>query len=245
MDWGWRIPFAFGVVLFPVGLYLRSRVVETPVFERLAEEEVAREPPFSLMIRSYKSVLLLGFGISAICIVVSQTFNSCMPAYVAGHLSVPGSRVFLSVMLASVAYSSVVPLSGFLSDRLGRRSVMMTGAVASLILPPLGLLYLEAAPSMSSLLVLLVSANICLATYCGTMCATLCEIFPTRIRLSGLSTSYSLAVTIFGGLTPPLNLYLAQQMHSAMAVMLGMGLSAVLSIICLLFIEDRHDVALH
>ncbi|NHN84150.1 MFS transporter [Acetobacter musti] len=239
-QWGWRIPFALGFALFPLGLYVRSRVCETPVYTSSLAEGASEISPLSTLFRTHRAALLRGFGASALCIVASQTTNIFLPAFATSSLSMAGAPVFLSSMLAALVFSLGIPFAGAASDKFGRQPVVLTGAIALILLLPFALYRLYLTPSFGTLITTQMIFAACLTCLSGPLCAYLCEIFTTDIRLSGLSTSYSLAVTLFGGLTPSVDLFLTQKLHSLLAVMVAVGIASLLTIISMLSVRNRH-----
>jgi len=142
--WGWRVPFVFGFLLAPVGYYLRSRVGETPAFERtLARHEVAASP-LRLALTIHRGKVLTGLGLTVIWTVSSYLFLTFMPSYVTQTLHMPASVALASNTVAILILTVLTPRVGALSDRIGRRKMLLTSAIGYFLLSyPLFLLVTE------------------------------------------------------------------------------------------------------
>ncbi|MCS7478042.1 MFS transporter [Umezawaea endophytica] len=231
LSWGWRIPFLVSVVMFAVVLYIQAKVEDTPEFREL-QREVSKSKvavvraPLAKVIRSRWGTILLGCGL------LSAT-NSLFYVSIAGLLSYGTTTLglqrnsLLAVVLASsVAMVVVIPLSGHLSDRLGRRPLILVGGlgVAAWAFPYFGLV------DTASLPLIFVAVTVGFVFQCltyGPIATYLGELFAPNVRYSGASLSYQLSAIIVSGGTPFLMTALIAKTGSTAPVaayILAMGL---------------------
>ena len=202
--WGWRVPFFFGLVLGPVGWYIRSHLDETPEFianqqaQSTQDARATKEPGLG---RQWVN-LLLAVGIVAQSTVGVYILQLYMPMYAVKQLHMAAATSFGVVVLNGGLQFALSPVMGALSDRIGRIRIMLTTSIllASLTYPMFALL--QRHPTLGWLLVLQGAAGIFKAAYSGPMPALMSEIFPVRVRSAGLSIAYSVGVTLFGGFAP-------------------------------------------
>jgi MFS transporter, MHS family, proline/betaine transporter len=199
-SWGWRIPFVFGLLVGPVGYYIRSHLDETPEFLATRSTTKASAPGVSFANQWLN--LLLAVGIVAQSTVGVYVLQLYMPMYAVKQLHLPATASFAVVVLNGGLQFLFSPLMGALSDRLGRIRIMLgTSIFMGVTIYPM-FAWLQSHPTIASLVVLQAVAGILKAAYSGPMPALMSEIFPTRVRSTGLSIGYALGVTLFGGFAP-------------------------------------------
>jgi len=123
-SWGWRVPFLLGMLLGPVGYYLRTRVAETPAFERTATAKQIKRMPLGEALSTHGGLLLAAFGLSIVGCVVNYVFIVFMPSYAFQTLKIDSSLALYSATFANVIYLVLTPIVGGLSDRVGRKVMM-------------------------------------------------------------------------------------------------------------------------
>ncbi|WP_250537819.1 MULTISPECIES: MFS transporter [unclassified Caballeronia] len=199
-SWGWRIPFVFGLLVGPIGYYIRSHLDETPEF--LATRASAKASDSGISFANQWLNLLLAVGIVAQSTVGVYVLQLYMPMYAVKQLHLPATASFAVVVLNGGLQFIFSPLMGALSDRLGRIRIMLGASIfMGVTIYPM-FAWLQAHPTVASLVVLQSAAGILKAAYSGPMPALMSEIFPTRVRSTGLSIGYALGVTLFGGFAP-------------------------------------------
>lgn len=195
-SWGWRIPFVFGLSIIGVAFWLRGRVLESPEFERLNAPEQ----------NSVFSGLMLGrtmLAIGAVIVLTVGTYTlAFVPTFAVSRLQLPFSAAFEAGLVTSTLQVAMIPGAGALSDRFGRLPLALGGAVATLLFSYPACAWLLDSPSPQRLLVFQVLIGMFMAVYAGPLSAIMAESFPTRIRTTGLSLSYAIAVSLFGGFAP-------------------------------------------
>jgi MFS transporter, MHS family, proline/betaine transporter len=194
---GWRIPFLFGLLIGPVGYYIRRQVDETLEFQ--SAQTISA--PLREMLTYAKTRLLVALGTIVLVTVAAYT-AVYMPTYAIRELGLPPVGGFLAGWLAGAIQIVIVPVSGALSDRVGRLPIAAAAIVAILISvqPLFG--WLVAMPTIGRLLFVEAVIGVFVAVYAGPIPVLICELFPIRVRTTAVSTSYSLAVAIFGGSAP-------------------------------------------
>jgi len=199
--WGWRVPFLLGFLLGPIGYYLRTRVSETPAFERTAERHNIARAPLQEALASHGKRIVQAFFLSIIGIVGNYVMIVFMPTYAIRTLHLSADEGLLAATLTNLWIMILTPFSGALSDRVGRRP--MIGACGVLFMLLAYPLYIWVGNGtffhlMSAMLVV----GVLEALYTGPICVILSELFPTRVRYTALSLSYGFSVAIFGGFAP-------------------------------------------
>ncbi|CAN5693691.1 MFS transporter [soil metagenome] len=199
--YGWRIPFLIAGPLGLVGLFIRLRLDDTPQFTALSRSDDVAESPLREAVRSAWPAILRVIGLMIVFNVGYYVVFTYLPTYFIKTLHFDKADAFLSVTIASVvALVLTLPLAA-LSDRIGRRPLLITGSVGFAVLAyPLFLLLnsgsLAAAIAAHAALAVIESSYIAAAVSAGV------EMFTTRVRYSGFSIGYNLCVAVFGGTTP-------------------------------------------
>ena len=243
-SWGWRLPFLIGFVLGPVGWYLRNRVEETPAFERtVAKQEVSRSP-LRRSLTDYPGPVLAAFGVSIIGCVVNYVFLIFIPSFAQQQLQIPASATFLSTLIAGVIYLVLTPVTGRLSDRVGRRPLFFAASAASVVLAYPLFQMMVSMHSVTGLILTQAAASVILTLYTGPICAVLSEQFPTNIRYTALSVSYGFAVAIFGGFAPLISTGLVRLTGNPVAPAYYVIVAGVLSFVATIFIRERAGLPL-
>jgi MHS family proline/betaine transporter-like MFS transporter len=195
-DWGWRIPFLLGGILLPVGIYTRRNVDETPAFQAVENKAVA--PATGKPWRAAAQA----FGVAIHWGVAFYVMLVYMPTFSQKYLNVPRDISLWSTTLSIAVMIIAIPLMGLLSDRIGRKPVMLASAIGYVVLGyPLFHLLL-ATQSLPLLVVIQVGFAVMLAAMSGPAPATICELFATSGRATWMSTAFSLCVALFGGCAP-------------------------------------------
>jgi MFS transporter, MHS family, proline/betaine transporter len=231
-DWGWRVPFLFGILVGPVGLYIRRRLDETPEF---VEIEPARTPVRD-MVRAHPIEALLAIGISAISN-SSAYIILYIPTYAIKELHLPQATGFTATLVGAVILGIASPFAGHLSDKLGRGGIL-TGTAWLFFLTTWPLFFLMVAfPSLATAIFAASWLSLVKAGYSGVLPSQLSELFPTRVRGIGVSLSFAVAVTIFGGFTPFISTWLISMSGNSLSPSFYIMFTAALSIIALVFVR--------
>lgn len=234
-DWGWRIPFFIGVLIAPVGLWLRKTLDETPAFE--AERALAeREPPsapLKLVFTEYLGALIKGIAFSILWAVCVYVLIIYMPIFVQRAFGFQPSQAFTASLIGNVFLAVGCVFAGTISDKIGRRPMLAMAAAAMLIgVYPL-LSWLQSSPTLGTLIIVQSLFCIMVAGFVGVAPATLSEVFPTHVRSTGMSLAYNTAVTIFGGFAPAMLTWLSSTSIGNYAPSLYVGAAAAISLIAI------------
>ena len=199
--WGWRVAFGVGLLIGPVGFYIRSRIEETPEFKRAAAVKLEKSPFKALLKRDWKS-LLLGIGVVAGSTGFNYVHKVYMPTYALTQLHFPPTSSYLGAAVTGLVQAITGPMFGALSDRLGRYRVLSIAFPAVCLTTYPLFLILNTWPVVTTLILVQALVGLLNAACLGPISALLAEIFPTGTRGTGLALSYNLSVTIFGGFAP-------------------------------------------
>jgi MHS family proline/betaine transporter-like MFS transporter len=208
-SWGWRIPFLLAGPLGIVGLYIRLRLEDTPEFRALEETgEVSQSPFRETLVENWKQILQVG-GLVIIQNIGFYVVLSYMTTYFQDPLGFSATAASLSTTITLLGGMVLIPPLGALSDRIGRKPLLLASCIGYAVLTyPLFLLLNTG--SLFAAILAQVALGALLAVFISTSIAALTELFPTRVRYGGFSIGYNFSVAIFGGSSP----YLAQYLVS-------------------------------
>lgn len=237
LDWGWRIPFLLSIILVGVGLWVRLGILETPVFRKLvSEQRIVRAPIVEVIKKQPREILL-----SALVRMSEQApfyiFTAFVFAYATGTLKMSRDFVLVAVLAASIISFVTIPLSGHISDRIGRRRMYMIGAVVTGLF---GFLYFG---MLDTAIPWVVFAAIVLSLVphdmqYGPQAALIAEAFTPRLRYSGASLGYQLASVIAGGPAPLIATALFAAYGTGYAIAVYIAACAVVSLIACAYMPD-------
>ncbi len=202
LAWGWRACFLVSIVLLAIGAYIRLSVMETPEFAKVQERKEISRLPLRDLIAQQPRPLLLGMGTRFIEGFTFNLFSVYLLAYVATNLELPRSWALDAIIVGAALGVVLVPLSGALSDRVGRKPVYRVGAWLGLLFafPAAALVQSENRWAIS--LVFVVGLGLVYGTVYGPLAAFWSELFDTRYRYTALSTLYQVSGIVASGLTP-------------------------------------------
>jgi MHS family proline/betaine transporter-like MFS transporter len=230
-SWGWRIPFIIGLLIGPVAWYIRRHVDETMEFKTMQPSA----SPLKEALSDGKKRLLVSLGVVALCTVSMYTVVLFMPTYATRQFGLTTSVGFLGGLLVGVIQLALIPVFGAVSDRFGRRPIMFASAAAMLVVFYPLFAWLAAAPTLQTLLIVQAIIGVLMAAYMGPLGALMAELFPARMRTTGLSISYAFGVAIFGGLAPLSNTWIISVTGNKLAPAFYLILAAAVSLVALAF----------
>ncbi|TQI81336.1 MHS family proline/betaine transporter-like MFS transporter [Serratia fonticola] len=196
-DWGWRIPFAFGLLIGPVGLYIRRHVHEPASFEQHKKPQA----PLKLLIGKQKNLLLLAIGLMVISTAVNYMLNY-VPTYATKSLNLSSSVAFSATLLAGVILTVVTPLMGLWAEKVGRLPLMWGSLLLLMITIYPAFLMVVNHTTPLTLMLLVGWMALLKSIYFSTVPSVMADLFPMETRASGMAIGYNVAVTVFGGFAP-------------------------------------------
>ncbi|MFE9252591.1 MFS transporter [Streptomyces sp. NPDC007088] len=231
--WGWRLPFVLGAVLSLAGFWIRRGAHET----RSAEQATARPGLFEALRRYPRASLLIG-GITAGGTLAYYTWTSYLPTYAELNAGVPKSDALLAGTLALAFFAVLQPVGGLLSDRYGRRPLLLFFGLgfALLCVPLLRLID----GSFVSLLLVSCAGMVLLTGFTSISAAVNAEVFPARVRAAGIGFPYSLTVALFGGTAPYMGTLFKQVERPGLFPWYVAALCLVSSVVYLRLPETAH-----
>lgn len=205
-SWGWRVPFLIAGPLGIVGLYLRLKLEDTPNFRALeSAEEVARSP-LRETLTEWRAILRL-IGIVVLINVADYIILSYMPSYLTETLDVGDTNALLVIVFTMVVMMAVITLVGSLTDRIGRKPVMLAGCVGFILLTYPAFMLLSLGSIFGTIAGLLI-LGLLLVLILGTIGSMLPALFPTNVRYGALAIGYNISTSAFGGTAPFVATYL-------------------------------------
>lgn len=197
-DWGWRIPFFLAIPMGIVALWLRVKMEETPGFLRQQQATPPAETRASL--RQTLKAILIGIGRLMVWSAAGYTYLVIMPSYLQSALHTGFNQALLITVISNIGFAITILPAGMLSDKWGRRRVMVAAAVLLLVLalPLLKILQAESSTLLVKGIVVLIAGGL-VGILAGPGPAMLAEMFPTRVRYTGLGLAYSLSNAVFSG----------------------------------------------
>ncbi|MFZ2006207.1 MAG: MFS transporter [Stellaceae bacterium] len=234
VDWGWRIPYLFGLLVGPAGLYIRSKVVET--------KEFAEAKPHSLPIRTLLATqplqVILALGASVVSN-ASYYLLLYIPTYAIKTLHLHPSTGFIATLVGGAVLTVFSLLAGHWSDKTDRPGIMLWMALLFLVTSYPVFWLMVAYPSVVTAVFAVGWLNLVKGGYSGVLPSLMSEQFPVETRAVGIAFSYSISVTIFGGFAPFFATWLIAQTGDPLSPSFYLMATAVLSLFALLAIRRR------
>jgi metabolite-proton symporter len=201
LRWGWRVPFLLGIALLGVGLFIRLRVLESPLFAQLQDRSKAVRVPLLDVVRRYPRNILLAMGARFAENGCFYIFTVFLLTYATVELGLARTTILNGVLIASAVQFFVIPLFGILSDRVGRRPVYLGGAWALAVFAFPFFMLVDTGNTLMIWLAIIVALIVHAAMY-APQAAFFSELFGTEVRYSGASIGYQLASPLAGGIAP-------------------------------------------
>jgi metabolite-proton symporter len=204
--WGWRVPLLVGCAIIPVLFLLRRSLTETEVFE--ARTHRPSTPEIMRTLARHWGNILLGVMLVTMTTVSFYVITAFTPTFGQTVLHLASRTTLIVTLCVGVSNFIWLPLSGALSDRVGRRPVLATCAILALLTAYPALSWLVSDPSFARLMLVELWLSFLYGSYNGAMAVYLTELMPPEVRASGFSLAYSVAAAIFGGFTPAICTFL-------------------------------------
>jgi MHS family proline/betaine transporter-like MFS transporter len=233
LAWGWRLPFLFGIAVGVVGAYLRWRLDDTPKYIEIEVEGAVAAAPLAEALKDYPRQTLLGFGVTLHNTVAYYIALVYMTSYMTSAGKLPQSTALWIGTSCLAVFVALLPLMGWLSDRLGRRPLLIISCIGYAVL---GYPFFVMAASGNVGLAIVAQLLMILfyVPYAGACPAFYAEIFPTRVRYTALSIGYNIAVALFGGFAPFIATFLVRVTGNNHAPAAYVIIAAIITLVVLL-----------
>ena len=242
LSWGWRVPFLLSALLVGVGLYIRSNVRESGMFEKLEEAHAEARAPIMEVLRNYKKQLLIAFGARLGGDIAFYVFTLFLLYFVPTKLGLPKSIALNAVLLGALAQILFIPIAGLLADRIGRRPVLMIGGIGGAVW---AFAFFALIKTGSPALIMLASfvGMVLVSFMFSPLASFLPELFATRVRVTGASLGFQFAGVFGGALAPLIAVGLLDRLGSTMPV--ALYLAAVCALIAVAAFAARETACMH
>ncbi|VVD61847.1 MFS transporter [Pandoraea soli] len=209
--WGWRVPFFIGCAIVPFLFVLRRSLQETAAFEARRHRPQVREI-FAMLCVNWR-IVIGGMLLTAMTTTTFYLITVYTPTFGKSVLKLSTSDSLMVTLLAATSNFIWLPIGGAISDRVGRKPVLLAISVLAIFTAYPALSWLAGAPSFARMLTVLLWFSFFFGMYNGAMVAALTEVMPVEVRVAGFSLAFSLATAVFGGFTPAISTYLIQVTH--------------------------------
>lgn len=241
-DWGWRIPFVFGCLIVPFIFILRRKLEETQEFTA-RRHHLAMRQVFATLLANWQ-VVIAGMMMVAMTTTAFYLITVYAPTFGKKVLMLSASDSLLVTLLVAISNFFWLPVGGALSDRFGRRPVLIAMTLLALATAWPALTLLANAPSFLMMLSVLLWLSFIYGMYNGAMIPALTEIMPAEVRVAGFSLAYSLATAVFGGFTPVISTALIEYTGDKASPGYWMSFAAICGLVATCYLYRRSAVAL-
>jgi MFS family permease len=239
--YGWRIPMLIGCAIIPLIFWLRSSLTETDAFHKIDHPRGSGEV-FRIVAENWVLILM---GVSMVVLTTTAFYliTAYTPTFGRVSLNLGATGVLAVTVCVGISNFIWLPIGGALSDRIGRRPILIAMPLLVMVSAYPLMAWLVAAPSFGKLLATVLVFSFYYAVYNGAMVPMLAEIMPSRVRTAGFSLAYSLATALFGGITPLVSTYLIDKTHDKASPALWLSAAAVISLAGALSLRSRARTA--
>ncbi|AFC84562.1 glycine betaine/L-proline transporter ProP [Frateuria aurantia] len=242
LSWGWRVPFLIAGPLGLMGLYMRLKLEESPAFQAYSdsvEHEEHEKPAYGLgsLIRIHGRQLLKAVGLVLVFNVTDYMLLSYLPSYMTSVLNYSETRGLWMVLLVMVLMLPCNVLGGLMSDRFGRKPMILTASLAMVVLAIPCIKLIGSGMDLEIFIGFMLLA-LCLVAYTSSMPSTLPALFYTPVRYSALSIAFNVSVSLFGGTTPLATAWLIEKTHNTMVPAYYLMVAGVIGVITILCVRE-------
>jgi MHS family proline/betaine transporter-like MFS transporter len=246
-EWGWRIPFLIAGPMGLIGLYLRSKIEDTPVFQEQEEaaakaEKENKRGVWRELFTHYRKAMLIMAGLVIALNVVNYTLLSYMPTYLEHSINLSPETSLMVVLIGYLGMMCLVPFFGSLSDRVGRKPLWIFSLVSLMVLViPL---YMLMGQGFGWAIVAFVVLGLLYIPQLATISATFPAFFPTHVRYAGFAITYNVATALFGGTAPMANEALIESTGFRLMPAVYMIVACAIGLIAALMMKETSGVSI-
>ncbi|MCG7362583.1 MFS transporter [Roseomonas sp. ACRSG] len=235
-DWGWRLPFLIAGPMGLIGMYLRSRMEDTPVFQEMEAAEGGPSTGLGTLLRDYWKPLLVMSGLVVALNVVNYTLLSYMSTYLERRLGLSTQQALFVPIIGMLFMMVLLPFAGALSDRWGRKPMWWFSLVGLfvLVIP----LYHLMEASFAGAILGFAALGLLYAPQLATISATFPAMFPTAVRFAGFAVAYNVSTSLFGGTAPMVNSWLIEQTGNPIIPAYYMMGACLVGMVALVFLVE-------
>ena len=208
MSFGWRVPFWASSVLVVIGLYVRHRLQETPLFKLAQERDNTTRSPLKVVFKENWREILKGTFLMGATYAMFFTLTTWSLSFATTALGFSHSEFLLLLMAAIVEFAVLIMTTSVLADKVGRKKVLMTASVALVVFSLVFPYFLEGQHNTVGMLLFLGLGFVVMGTLYGPVGAVLPELFPTKVRYSGAGITYNLAAVVGAAVAPTITTWL-------------------------------------
>lgn len=241
MSFGWRVPFWASSVLVVIGLYVRHRLQETPLFKLAQERDNTTRSPLKVVFKENWREILKGTFLMGATYAMFFTLTTWSLSFATTALGFSHSEFLLLLMAAIVEFAVLIMTTSVLADKVGRKKVLMTASVALVVFSLVFPYFLEGQHNMVGMLLFLGLGFMVMGTLYGPVGAVLPELFPTKVRYSGAGITYNLAAVVGAAVAPTITIWLIATFGLHYAGMY-MFVLAVVSVVAWALTPETKDV---
>lgn len=236
LGWAWRIPFLFSALLVVVALVIRMKISETAAFEKLSTKEAVSKSPLRDLIRTERKSLMIVAGSQVAQSGVSYVYQTFVIAYIVGTLHMSSSVGPIAVAVAAAVAMFTTPMFGALSDKFGRRAIYMFGAVFSAVFAFPFFWLVNTGTTWGVITAMTLGVGVGVAAMLGTQGSFFSEVFPSKVRFSGLALGREISASLAGGIAPLAAVVLSSMAGGASwpvaCLAVAMSLVTVIAVAC-------------
>jgi MHS family shikimate/dehydroshikimate transporter-like MFS transporter len=241
LTWGWRIPFLLSIVLVGVGLFVRLRIMDSPVFQQVKATRTEAKVPLFELLKQYPKDLALALGTRFATDITFNVINVFVLAYGTQQLGLSRSLLLNAILVGCAVELLTIPTFGWLADRFGRRTIYMAGAVFVALYGFAFFRLLETRDTTLIVIAYVIGLALSQASVYAVQSTWFAELFGTRVRYTGASLPYQIAGIITSAPAPLISTWLFVSTQQTWPIAAYIAVTALLSLVCAYFLSETYQ----